>query len=442
MSSRPPPILCAAMLALLWGGAAGSAGVARSGPRPPDTLTVAYEVAGLRVIQRINRASDVVAVRLYLLGGARQLTERTAGIEALLLRSSEYGTAQFPDEAARRAMARTGSIVSLEPEVDWTVFGFTGLARDLDQAWRVFADRVTHPALSERAVAQARGKLLSRARARYSNPDERIRILATAALFQDHPYALDPEGSEASLAALTPGDLQAYARDQLITSRMLLVVVGNVERAQVESLVGATLGQLPRGAYRWTLPPPAPELKPHWLVEHRAIPTNYILAYFTGPPPTSHGYWAFRLATALLSSELHRTVRSERSLSYAAFAPFIDQAIPVGGAYASTPKPQQVLPLMTAAIATLESGELDYFALSRFVDGFTFDYLAENASAADQAEFLARAELYLGNYRQGDEFVKRLRSVRPPEIRAVASGYMRRIQYAYLGDTVRMHGHW
>jgi len=38
--------------------------------------------------------------------------------------------------------------------------------------------------------------------------------------------------------------------------------------------------------------------------------------------------------------------------------------------------------------------------------------------------------------------VKRLRSVRPPEIRAVASGYMRRIQYAYLGDTVRMHGHW
>src|SRR5207253_10490895 len=137
-------------------GAAGSAGIARSGPRLPDTLTVAYEVAGLRVIQRINRASDVVAVRLYLLGGARQLTERTAGIEALLLRSSEYGTAQFPDEAARRAMPRTGPVVSPAPDVDWTAVGCAGLARDLDAFWPVFADRVAQPAHSERAGARAR----------------------------------------------------------------------------------------------------------------------------------------------------------------------------------------------------------------------------------------------------------------------------------------------
>src|SRR5436190_10817905 len=45
----------------------------------------------------------------------------------------------------------------------------------------------------------------------------------------------------------TPGDLQAYARDQLVTSRMLLVIAGSAERAQVESLVATTLGQLPRG---------------------------------------------------------------------------------------------------------------------------------------------------------------------------------------------------
>src|SRR2546422_8597536 len=66
---------------------------------------------------------------------------------------------------------------------------------------------------------------------------------------------------------------------------------------------------------------------------------------------------------------LFRSVRAERSLSYAAFAPFIDQAIPVGGAYASTPQPQQVLPLMLHAIESLAQSDLDYFALSRFVDG-------------------------------------------------------------------------
>src|SRR5437763_326241 len=60
-------------------------------------------------------------------------------------------------------------------------------------------------------------------------------------------------------------------------------------------------------------------------------------------------------------------------------------------------------------------------------------------------EFVARlvaAELYLGGYQQGDEFSKRLHSVSPDDILRVTGQYMAAIQYAYLGDTTRMHGHW
>ena len=83
-----------------------------------DTLTASYQVSGVRVIQRVNPATDVVAVRLYLLGGTRQLTERTAGIEALFLRAAAYGTAQFKDDEARRALDRTGCVVALDPDLD------------------------------------------------------------------------------------------------------------------------------------------------------------------------------------------------------------------------------------------------------------------------------------------------------------------------------------
>ena len=424
---------------------AGARGPEHQPPAPAtaaDTLTMAYEVSGLRVIQRINRATDIVAARLYLLGGTRQLTEGTAGIEALLLRASEYGTERYPGEEARRAMARTGSSVALETGADWSVFGFTGLAQDLDAAWDVLADRVMRPSLTAQAVAQARGKLLTRAHIRYTDPDERIHVLATRALFPDHPYSLDPEGTEASLTGILPEGLKTYAREQLVTSRMLLVIVGNVERVHAESLVTATLGRLPRGNYHWILPPPGPNIRARWLVEHRAISTNYMLGYFTGPPATERNYWAFRVATALLSSEIHHSVRTQRSLSYAAYAPFIDRAIPMGGAYASTPRPDQVLPLIIDAMRTLQRQELDYFALRRFLDSYTFDYLAENATAADQADFLARAELYLGGYRRGDDFVKRMRGVTPRDIQLVANTYMTKLQYAYLGDTTRMRGHW
>ena len=97
---------------------------------------------------------------------------------------------------------------------------------------------------------------------------------------------------------------------------------------------------------------------------------------------------------------------------------------------------------MVEQIEELEQRSLDYFALSRFLDSFSFDYIAGNATSDGQAEFLARAELYLGGYKNGADFLKRLHGVSPPDIQNAAARYMTAVQYAYLGDTSRMHGHW
>src|SRR2546430_13473959 len=112
-----------------------------------------------------------------------------------------------------RALDRTGSVVALEPEADWTVYGFTGLVEDLDATWRAFVDRLGQPELSDQAVAGARRPLLTQARRRYTEPDQRLRVIALRALFRDHPYALDPQGTEASLAALTAQHRRAYPPD-------------------------------------------------------------------------------------------------------------------------------------------------------------------------------------------------------------------------------------
>lgn len=411
-------------------------------PNGPDTLTTSYDVGGLHVIQRVNRATDIVAARLYFLGGTRQITDATAGIEPLWLNATGYGTQHYPGDQARRAMARTGGVVDIESDADWSVLGFTGLAQDFDAAWSVLADRVLNASLSDQAIGQARARLVTRAHTRYTDPDERIQIIASLSMFPDHPYALDPEGTEISLNAITPQQVRAYARDQIVTSRLLLVIVGNVERAHAESLVATTLGKLPRGTYQWTLPPPAPKIPSRWLVEHRQIPTNYILCYFSGPPPTERMYWPFRVATAFLSSHIAYTVRIQRSLSYAAYAQFIDRAVPIGGAYASTSKPDQVLPLIQQAVRDLQVAEFDYFDLHKFLDSYVFEYLDANATAADQADFLARAELYLGDFRRGDEFMKRIAWVSSRDVADAARLYMSKLQYAYLGDTTRMRGRW
>ncbi len=408
----------------------------------PDSLTTKRQVAGLPIIQRINRGSDLVAVSLYLLGGTRQLSDRTAGIEALLLRAATFGTEHFPGGQSQRAMARTGAVEVLAPEADWTLTGFIVLRPGLDSAWTVFADRLTHPTLDPGAVRQAREQMLTDVRRRFADPDARIRIIANQAAFTGHPYALDPDGSEQSLGPIDQNDLAVYART-LVTSRMLLVVVGNVDTATVSALVTRTLGTLLHGDYKWTLPPGLPHQdRSHWLIETRDLPTNYILGYFTGPAVSSPDYAPFRVATDLLSSRLFEVIRVQHGLSYSAYAPFLERAMGVGGVYASTAKPEDVLPLMYDQIRDLVQEQYDSFLLHRFITQFRVEYISRNAADQDQADLLARAELYLGDYRQTDRFLQQLYRVGGEDVQRVANRYMRVIQWSYIGNTARMEGHW
>ena len=55
--------------------------------------TTSFDVSGVHVILRQNNANNVVAANLYLLGGARQITDANAGIEevvALITKESRF----------------------------------------------------------------------------------------------------------------------------------------------------------------------------------------------------------------------------------------------------------------------------------------------------------------------------------------------------------------
>ena len=409
-------------------------------PLSPDTGTALYEVAGVQVIHRARSDQRLVAMRLYLLGGTRQLTPQAAGLEAALLRAAEHD--------AGETLALTGSRSTVEFPADWTATGFVGLSGDLDSAWAGFVRRFTSPALppgrlSDAAVDRARQELRSAARRRYSQPDLRIQAIARWHAFQGHPYAIDPEGTEESIYAVARRSLLLrYAQTHFVTSRMLLVVVGDVQRPRLEALVAETLGRLPRGDYQWVLPEPVPVRRTSWLTEHRPLPTNYILGFFTGPDASQPDYYAFQVATELLSSSLRQAVRREGSLSYSVGAPFMAWALPMGGVYASTSDPARAYPLMRRRIEELRNADMFGVTLVRFVDQFVLEQLVRDLTVEGQAEALGRAHIYFGDFREADRYLSRVQGVKAIDVGRAAKRYMQNIQFAFLGDTTRMRGKW
>jgi zinc protease len=400
--------------------------------------TTKFDVNGVTVILRRNTATEVVTANLYLLGGARQLTPATSGIETLLLATSERGTRLFPGAAVRQRTARLGSTITIDPSDDWTAIGLHAIRATFDSTWAIFADRVMAPTIDPAELGLVKDQFLSMARERNTEPDNAATELADSLLFVNHPNAISTTGTPESLAALTAAQLRQYHAQQFVTSRMLLVVVGNVDRAQVERLVRSTIATMPKGSYKWTPPPAVLSTGRALAIDNRALPTNYLLGYVPGPAATDPDYSALRVATAVLSGRLFTEVRSRRNLSYAVEAPFLERGHAIGGLYVTTVDPNQVLRIMRRELSTLQTETVDPVGLKRLEQQFITEYYLKNETNADQANFLARAELYQGDYKAADKFMDALRRVTPDDVRRVARRYLKDFRFAYVGDASKL----
>jgi zinc protease len=426
-------LACAVSAALPAQGRRG--GGPPAAPAATDTGTISYDVDGIRVIHRHLGSADIVVANLYLLGGTRQITAANAGIELLLLEASERGTRSYSRDRLRRSMAQLGTTITTSVGVDWSSIGLRSTRATLDSTWNILASRITEPTFDSTEVELIRQQLVAGVRQRQDSPDAQIEFLADSFAFSGHPYATPVTGTDASLSSIRVADLQRYHGTQIVKSRMMLVVVGTVSRARIERLVRSTLGTLPQGTYRWTLPDTLPRSRAAALTIGRDLPTNYILGLYAGPRADSRDYHALRIATAILSGQLFSEVRSKRNLTYAVDAPFIERAVAAGGLYVTTIAPEVTLDVMRRELLDLQTGTVDPRALERLILQFITQYFMDNESGAQQADFLARAQLYYGDYRRADRFVDELRAITPLDIQRAALLYMRDVRFVYLGNS-------
>src|SRR6185295_17859637 len=116
-----------------------------------------------------------------------------------------------------------------------------------DRSWQILADVVLNPLFEEKEVELARDQLLNGLRQENDDPETVVSAASERLLFAAHPYINRPTGTLESVARLTAADLKAYHAAHLATSRMLLVVVGNVTADDIKRKAEVSFGKLPRG---------------------------------------------------------------------------------------------------------------------------------------------------------------------------------------------------
>lgn len=397
-----------------------------------------FRAAGVAVIFKPVAGNDVVAVRLYVRGGSAAVTPATAGIERLIGVLATRGTDKYARDQFAARTARTGAEIGAEVTHDYTVLTLRTVREHWDESWDLFTQAALHPAFPDSELALARDQLVNELRQRDDDPDGRLARLGDSLFYAGNPYAVDPAGTPASLAALTRDDLVQWHRRRMTRENLLLVVVGNLTRADLGSKAAAAFGGLPArgGAAAAVAVPPA--RAPEVAVVPRALPTNYISGVFAAPSAADPDYAAMRVAIDVLSKRLFEEVRTKRNLSYAPFAGMSNLRLNTGQLYVSAVEPDTTLKVMRHEVERLKSEPIPVTQLGETVNGFLTRYFLRQEANMNQAATLGAYELVGGGWRRADTFLERVRAVTPADVQRVARTYLKGVRFAVVGDSTKV----
>ena len=401
--------------------------------------TEEFTVNGLKVILKKNTANQVVATQLYIRGGVMNLTPELAGIEPLLFDAAKQGTAKYPKEKINAELARMGTQIGNDVTRDYSVIQMRCVKTYFDLSWDIFSEVILNPTLDPQEIELSRDQLLNALRQRQDNPDSYLEWLGETQFYKNHPYALDPLGTEESVSKITVAQMRQYLKDNLLASKLLLVVVGNIDRAELQNKVARAFGQLPVGNYK----PQPPSMVKHERAgvhtEAQELPTNYIGGYFAAPSLRDKDYFAMRTAVAILNDRIFEEVRTKRNLSYAPSAELDDLFANYGKLYVTTVSPDTTIKVMLQEVRRVQNRMLQAGALGGRINLANTSYYLENETNLAQAKFLARFELSGAGWKASEKFVKNRLKVTPEQIMEAALRYMNNIQFVVIGDPAQIN---
>jgi zinc protease len=274
---------------------------------------------GARLLLQTDRRLPNLHLRLAFQAGPLWEEEGRRGATALLATLLTRDTRRrSADEVAQRIEEVGGSFypvsgnnsISLAAEV---------LPPDAGRALEALAGAMLEPAFAASTFAIERDAQLAALRQEADDVVTHARKRLRRDFFGTHPLALDAQGDEAGVQALTPAGLAALHRRLAVAGNVVLAVTGDIPRELIPQLK-LFLGRLPRGGAparaEWTQALPA---RVGDFVERRPREQAVVLQAYPGPRALADDFYVGEVANELFSgmaSRLFERVREEKGLAY------------------------------------------------------------------------------------------------------------------------------
>jgi predicted Zn-dependent peptidase len=387
------------------------------------------DVGGILVIVKRVPGAENATSMLFIRGGAHAESPDEAGSESVSL---SLVTMALRQDARLRGNA--GAEFSHEVSEDFSLISGRGPTADwlrtLDQ---ILEDFVSPPA-SEAYVTAARDLQLLRMKFTSTDGGEYAARALRTAFYRGQPNARPLEGDAATVARLNTPAVAAHLAQLRQRSRLVVVVVGDVDAATVVTASARRLRALPAGSFAAPVVAPPNFTAPTVSLTPSFGALGVVVSLFAAPNWQAPTFPVALVATEFLYEGLFDRLRQRDGVSWDVRAR-IDTTgrWPMGLLTAASDNLPVAFAFMKTEVQHLQSTPLSDAELRGLQEGAVARFHLERASTEALARMLGAVQIRTGDWRWS-RVDSRVREVTAVQLQAYARKRLASLQTVILAD--------
>ncbi|HEY4197686.1 MAG TPA: pitrilysin family protein [Mucilaginibacter sp.] len=407
--------------------------LAKAQKQPYETM-----VDGVKVIVQPS-GNDIVEIQTVIKGGVANYPANKSGIESLAMSAlSECGTLKHDKNSFKNQLDKVSALVYGISGKDYSIIKMNCIKSDFETVWPLYAEAITVPSFDPKEFARVKQDAINNLKQAEGRPDAAIDKFANKVAFEGRDYAKDPNGSVEVIEKITPEEAKAYYQSILTRSRMLIVVVADLDKTTIEQKVSQLLGTIKKGSPYELKKSFFKVYKNTFSAEQRDLATNYVEGVTSGPAPGTPDFDAFNVAMRIFANRHFLEVRTNNGLSYAPGAYFSYGSVATAKFVVSTTDPDKYIAVFDKLVDKVKTeGFKPEEVADMKVTYLTGFYYRQETNSA-QAASLATNEILFNNWRRSYTLVDDIKKLTAEQVSDAFRKYIGNIVWVYQGDTKKV----
>ncbi len=277
---------------------------------------------GMVILHTARHSVPMVSVVMAIKAGSISEPPAKAGLAYLTAALLNEGTQQRTSREISEAIEFVGGSLSASAGDDYTTASLTVLKKDIELGFNLLSDIVLHPAFREEEIARKKRITMNWLIQQQEDPGAVASIDFARAVYGDHPYGRQVQGTVDSIPTITRQDLIDFHGSYFAPNNTIVSVVGDISREELKLLLGKYFGNWQEKKIpELVLPDIAPKQAPSVIkVDKDLTQTNIILGHL-GMSRMNPDYYAVIVMNYILggggfASRLVDNIRDNRGLAY------------------------------------------------------------------------------------------------------------------------------